>query len=101
MHTTAQVTKGEAGLILVKDPIEAALTLPRTYGVDDIPLVVQTRAFDVNKQFDAMSAVDSVVLINGTKNPYTNLPAQVVRLRLLNGATMRLFNFGFSNNATF
>jgi bilirubin oxidase len=101
MHTAAQVTKGEAGLILVKDPIEAALTLPRTYGVDDIPLVVQTRAFDVNKQFDAMSAVDSVVLINGTKNPFTNLPAQVVRLRLINAATMRLFNFGFSNNATF
>ncbi|MBK7309393.1 MAG: multicopper oxidase domain-containing protein [Sphingobacteriaceae bacterium] len=101
MNTAAQVTKGEAGLIIVKDPIEAALTLPRTYGVDDIPLVVQTRAFDVNKQFDALSAVDSVVLINGTKNPYTNLPAQVVRLRLINAATMRLFNFGFSNNATF
>lgn len=101
MHTVSQVTKGEAGLIIVNDPIEAALTLPRTYGVDDIPLVVQTRAFDANKQFEALSAVDSVVLINGTKNPYTNLPAQVVRLRLLNAATMRLFNFGFSNNATF
>ncbi len=101
MHTTEQVTKGQAGLIIVKDPIEAALTLPRNYGVDDVPLVVQTRAFDANKQFDAMSALDSVVLINGTKNPYVTLPAQVVRLRLINAATMRLFNFGLSNNGTF
>lgn len=101
MRTVEQVTKGEAGLIIVKDPIEAALTLPRNYGADDIPLVVQTRAFDAAKQFDAMSAIDSVVLINGTKNAFVNLPAQVVRLRLINAATMRLFNFGFSNNATF
>ena len=101
MHTTEQVTKGQAGLIIVKDPVEGALTLPRTYGVDDIPLVVQTRAFDANKQFDPMSALDSVVLINGTKNPYINLPAQVIRLRLINAATMRLFNFGLSNNGTF
>ena len=101
MHTAMQVTKGEAGLVIVKDPIEAALVLPRTYGIDDIPLVVQTRAFDAAKQFDAMSALDSVVLINGTKNPFVALPAQVVRLRLINAATMRLFNFGFSNNATF
>lgn len=101
MHTAEQVTKGQAGMIIVKDAIEAALTLPRNYGVDDIPVVVQTRAFDGAKQFLPMSAVDSVPLINGTKDPYVSLPAQVVRLRLLNGATMRLFNFGLSNNATF
>jgi bilirubin oxidase len=41
------------------------------------------------------------VLINGTKNPFVQLPAQVVRLRLLNGSNMRAFNFGLSNNAQF
>ena len=37
-----QVGKGAAGLIIVRDPEEAALDLPRTYGVDDIPSVSYT-----------------------------------------------------------
>lgn len=101
MRTAEQVTKGMAGLIIVKDPVEATLNLPRTYGVDDVPMVFQSRAFTASKQFDALSAIDSVMLINGTKNPYVQLPAQVVRLRLLNGSTMRAYNFGLSTNAQF
>ena len=33
------------GLIIVKDPEEAALALPRNYGVDDIPVVLTSRRF--------------------------------------------------------
>ncbi len=101
MRTAEQVTKGMAGFIIVKDPAEAAINLPRTYGLDDVPMVFQSRAFTPAKQFDALSSIDSVMLINGTKNPYIQLPAQVVRLRLLNGSTMRAYNFGLSNNSQF
>ncbi len=38
--TLNQVVKGAAGLIIVRDNEEAALNLPRTYGVDDVPLVL-------------------------------------------------------------
>lgn len=99
--TDIQVSKGLAGLIIVKDSIEAALTLPRTYGVDDIPLILQTKCFDILHQIATATAFDTVVMVNGTRNAYQNVPAQVVRLRILNGASDRSFMLGFSNNMNF
>ncbi|MBI2418195.1 MAG: multicopper oxidase domain-containing protein, partial [Ignavibacteriales bacterium] len=99
--TAEQVTKGAAGLIIVRDEEESLLPLPRTYGVDDLPIVVQSRAFDVNKQFIAKSELDSVILVNGDINTFANVPAQIVRLRLLNGSTERTYNFGFSGDIQF
>ncbi|MFM7902232.1 MAG: multicopper oxidase family protein, partial [Bacteroidota bacterium] len=101
MKTAEHVTKGAAGFIIVRDFVEAGIVLPRNYGVDDLPLAIQTRAFDASKQFIVESALDSVVLVNGTKNPFKSLRANVIRLRLLNAATERSFNFGFSNNMPF
>lgn len=99
--TAEHVTKGIAGFIIVRDADEAQLNLPRTYGLDDLPLVIQSRAFDANKQFVVKSALDSVMLVNGTKHPYVQLPAQVVRLRLLNGSTERVYHLGFEGNLAF
>ncbi|MCF6241008.1 MAG: multicopper oxidase domain-containing protein [Bacteroidales bacterium] len=99
--TDLHVSKGIAGLIIVRDNEEAQLDLPRTYGVDDIPLVIQTKAFDADYQILAHSNSDSVVMVNATINPYVDLPAQVVRLRILNGSSQRVFNLGLSNNETF
>ena len=100
-HTADHVTKGIAGFIIVRDADEAQLTLPRTYGVDDFPLVIQSRAFDANKEFIVETAQDDVVLVNATKDPYLDVPAQVVRLRLLNGSTERVYNLGLQGNLTF
>lgn len=99
--TAEHVTKGVAGFIIVIDEQEAFLKLPRKYGVDDFPIVVQSRAFDLAKQFIVRSELDSVLLVNGTKNPYLLVPAQIVRLRLLNGSTERTYNFGFTGNKSF
>jgi len=99
--TAEHVTKGVAGFIIIRDDQEAKLNLPRKYGVDDVPIVVQSRAFDVNKQFIVRSELDSVILVNGTKNPYLQVPAQIVRFRLLNGSTERTYNFGFTGNKSF
>jgi blue copper oxidase len=101
MHTNEQVLKGIAGMIIVKDDEEAALSLPRSYGVDDFPLIVQTKAFDANNQIVVESADDRHVMVNGTIDPYLDAPAQFVRLRLLNGSSERVFNFGFTNNQSF
>ena len=99
--TDIHVSKGIAGLILVKDTEEAQLDLPRTYGVDDIPLVIQTKAFDTAYQIVAHANNDSVLMVNATINPYVDMPAQVVRYRILNGSSQRIFNLGLSNNETF
>jgi bilirubin oxidase len=99
--TDLHVSKGIAGFLIVKDSAEAAITLPRTYGVDDFPLVVQTKAFDVLTQIAIATEDDTALFVNGTLNPYLNVPAQVVRLRLLNGSSMRTYLFGFSSNMSF
>jgi len=100
-QTEQQVSKGLAGMFIVKDSAEAALNLPRTYGVDDIPIIVQTKAFDVLQQIAIATDMDTAIFVNGTLNPYFNAPAQVIRFRLLNGSSLRTYNFGFSNGQTF
>ena len=99
--TNEHVTKGITGLIIIKDDEEAALDLPRTYGVDDIPLILQTKQFDNDNQIVIGEHIDNVPMANSTIDAFVELPAQVVRLRLLNGSSMRVFNLGFSNDATF
>jgi len=100
--TMDQVLKGAAGLIIVRDEVENALTLPRTYGVDDIPLVFQWQTFDnTTKKIVLNDELDNTTLVNGTINGFVNVPAQVVRLRLINASSHRFFEFGFSDNRTF
>ncbi|MFN5879371.1 MAG: multicopper oxidase family protein, partial [Flavobacteriales bacterium] len=102
MHTNDHVLKGMAGLVIVKDDIEGALTLPRTYGIDDIPLVIQTKEFDTNNQISLIdNALDTALMVNGTLDPVVAVPAQVVRFRVLNGSSMRTYNLGLSNGQTF
>lgn len=106
MKTAEQAIKGAAGLIIVRDSAEAALALPRKYGVDDIPLIVQSQQYDAFNQAMPRGMEDSTILVNGARassgyTVYANLPAQVVRLRLLNASGERTFNFGFTGNKAF
>jgi len=99
--TDEQASKGLAGFIIVKDTEEAALVLPRTYGVDDIPLAIQTKSFDVNSQILSNVNSDTTLMVNATIDAQLDVPAQVVRLRLLNGSSQRTFNFGLTGDMTF
>ena len=98
--TMEQITKGIGGLIIVRDEIESKLALPRTYGVDDIPLVLTDRDFNTSNQFVAVPYGDTM-MVNGTLRPQYNIPAQVIRFRILNAAIERSYNLGFSDNRTF
>ncbi|BBE19890.1 multicopper oxidase [Aquipluma nitroreducens] len=99
--TAEQVTKGAAGMIIVRDNQESTLNLPRNYGIDDFPIVIQSRAFDTNRQFVVNSADDHTLLINGTIDPILKVPAQIIRFRVLNGSTNRVYNIGFQGNQLF
>lgn len=100
MMTADQVNMGLAGFIIVCDEEEAALQLPRTYGVDDIPLVVQDRNFLPSGDF-AFGPYGDSLLVNGTPHAFVELPAQLVRLRLLNGSNARIYRFGFADGHAF
>jgi blue copper oxidase len=99
--TEIQISKGLAGMIIIRDSTEATFALPRRYGIDDFPLIVQSKAFDVLYQIATASHEDSVMMVNGTIDPFLQVPRQVVRLRLLNASADRTFNFGLSDNSDF
>ena len=98
--TEEQIIKGIGGLIIVRDAVESALPLPRTYSIDDIPLVLSDRDFNASNQMPIIPYGDSA-LVNMTLRPQYTVPAQVVRFRILNGAPERSYNLGFSDNRTF
>lgn len=99
--TEIQVSKGLAGMIIVRDSTEATYALPRRYGVDDFPVIVQSKAFDILYQFATATHEDSILMVNGTIDPFLQVPQQVIRLRLLNGSADRTYNFGLSDNSNF
>lgn len=99
-----QITYGAGGFIIIKDEAEAALALPRTYGIDDLPIVLTSRRYKASNQFDLSAAISpygDFMLTNGTMNAEVTLPAQFVRLRLLNAEIERAYNVGFSDGRKF
>ncbi|MGA1364993.1 MAG: multicopper oxidase family protein, partial [Schleiferiaceae bacterium] len=99
--TEHQVSMGVAGQIWVRDPVEQALDLPRTYGVDEFPIILQTKDFDAMGMVLAGTNADDIPLVNATAGGTLAVPASVVRLHLLNGASQRVFNLGFTDNLPF
>ena len=100
--TQEQMTKGLGGLIIVRDAVEGALALPRTYGVDDIPVVLTSRRYSTSNQFVVKnSSYGDYMFTNGTTNAEFTIPKQMVRLRILNAEMERSYNLGFSDNRTF
>ena len=96
--TAEHVYRGAAGLIIIEDDNPAATALPATYGVDDIPVIIQDRDFTEDGQLDfAIEAggrgnLDATLMVNGTINPFIIVPRGLVRLRLLNGSQARIYN---------
>ena len=109
-RTGEQVYRGLAGLFVVDDRNSESLGIPKEYGVDDIPLIIQDRKFDGNGQllYDpdhdrivSPGMLGDTILVNGTLAPYVEIPAKLIRLRLLNASNARRYNVGFSDNRGF
>lgn len=99
--TSEQLVMGLAGMIIVRDEKEKALALPRTYGVDDIPLILNDKRFEAVTNQLVISRYGDTMMCNGTLHAQYNVPAQVIRFRVLNAAPERCYNLGFSNNQSF
>lgn len=106
--TARHVYRGLAGMFIVDDESATRLGLPSRYGVDDIPVIVQDRRFERNGQFDesdsqlgGVGILGDTLLVNGTADPYLDVPAERVRLRLLNASNARVYDFGFADDRQF
>ena len=95
--TAEHVYRGGAGLIIIEDDNPAAATLPATYGVDDIPVIIQDKDFTEDGQLDfAIDPGDDgnlydTLTVNGAISPFVEVPKGLVRLRLLNGSQARIY----------
>lgn len=110
MEKTAEhVWRGLAGMVWVDDAESDAIELPKTYGTDDLPLVLQDRRFDSNggMEYNAgmrdmmMGMVGNVALTNGTVDPYFEATTEKVRLRILNGSNASFYYLGLDNDQPF
>lgn len=95
--TAEQVYAGAVGLIIVEDDSAASAELPNTYGVDDIPLVLQDKEFDDDGQLffelddSDFGDLNDELTVNATFDPYVTVPNGLVRLRVLNGSQARVY----------
>ena len=104
--TERHVYRGLGGFFILDDDEESNLNLPREYGVDDIPLIVQDKTFDGQGGLVETSRRDNgmlgdTILVNGTVAPILDIAARRTRLRLLNASTARSYAFGFSDDRVF
>lgn len=104
--TGRQVAMGLAGLVLIEDEEIRKLLLPKQWGIDDVPVIMQDKQFSadgqINYQLDIMTAAvgwfGDTLLTNGAIFPQHAAPRGWLRLRLLNGCNARSLNIAASDN---
>ncbi|WP_017800406.1 multicopper oxidase CueO [Winslowiella toletana] len=106
-ETGYQVAQGLAGLVIMQDNDSEKLMLPKQWGVDDIPLILQDKQLSadgskIDYQLDILSAAvgwfGNMMLTNGVQYPQQAVPRGWLRLRLLNGCNARSLKLAASDH---
>jgi len=109
-HQTApQVYAGLAGPLIIDDDLSDALDIPKEYGVDDLPVIIQDRDFEANGAFRYISTMGermigkhgSTILVNGVIAPLLTAQKTLLRLRLTNASNARFYRLAFSDRRPF
>jgi FtsP/CotA-like multicopper oxidase with cupredoxin domain len=103
MQTGPQVYSGLAGLLIVSDEEEAALSLPS--GSTELLAVIQDRRFDAANQLVYSTSMMDMetgflgnrVLVNGQPAPTWSLATRAYRIRVLNGSNARVYKLAWSD----
>ena len=105
-QTERHVYRGLAGMLIIDDDNESDLDLPRRYGEDDFPLIIQDKTFDKSGELLETHRYDNgmlgdTILVNGAVAPILTVTAERTRLRILNASTARSYDIGFSDDREF
>ena len=103
--TGRQVAMGLGGLIIIDDEESTKLPLPKEWGVDDVPVILQDKRLNakghIDYQLDIMTAAvgwfGDMMLTNGAVYPQHLAPRGWLRLRFLNGCNARSLNLATSD----
>lgn len=100
-----QVYNGLAGMCIINDDDPVQLLFPKRYGIDDIPVIIQDKAFTFSKELvynpENNGFIGDTLLTNGIFSPQVKVPAGWVRLRLLNASNARRYELKLSTNEAF
>lgn len=108
-RTGEHVYRGLAGFFIIEDEFSRQCPVPREYGIDDIPLVIQDRRFYEDGRFAYVTSghdimlgvVGNYLLVNGAIEPRMTVQRGVLRLRLLNGSNSSIYRLSFSDRRPF
>ncbi|WGK68406.1 multicopper oxidase domain-containing protein [Candidatus Haliotispira prima] len=110
--TAKQVYQGLAGMYIIEDKNSMSLGLPSQYGVDDIPLVLQDKAFNRSgnnltydgsiqtaMMYGGMSG--NTFIVNGVLQPTFKVQGKLTRFRVLNASNSSLYQIYLSDKSSF
>lgn len=101
-NSAYQTYRGLVGMWLIEDEQSVKSALPRKYGVDDIPLILQDMEFNSGGlqlfRQNQPHFVGNRLLVNGVEAPYLDVPRGWVRLRLLNASLARAYDLRLDND---
>ena len=107
--TGPQVYKGLAGFFIIDDEVSENLNIPKDYGINDIPLVIQDRRFDEDGTLlymtkyndDLRGMYGDTILVNGAVSPVLEVGTIKMRFRILNGSNARIYTLSLSDGSSF
>jgi FtsP/CotA-like multicopper oxidase with cupredoxin domain len=107
MNTARQSYMGMMGIFIIEDDNEKPLGLPS--GEYDIPLLIQDKRFDANKQLVYAPTADDMmtgwlgdtILTNGTPDAFLSVAQTMYRFRLINGSNARIYTIALDSGASF
>lgn len=105
-QTREQVLRGLVGLFIIDDANPSGVALPHTYGVDDIPLILQDQSFASDGQLLVGGGGrgrrnNARTLVNGAITPTLTTDQARLRFRLLNASDGTFYTIGFDDNRQF
>ncbi len=104
--TASQVYYGLAGLLIIEDEFSESLNIPKDYGINDIPLIIQDRSFNKDGSFNYTTnmmdgVIGDTVLVNGAITPTLHVNQINMRFRIVNGANASNFKLELSDQTDF
>ena len=107
--TGEQVYRGLAGMFIIEDEVSDSLKIPRSYGTNDIPIILQDRRFKSDGSFSYTAGMPDVMqgvlgewlLVNGSIQPYLKVSGGMTRFRILNGSNSSIYKLTLSDRGSF
>lgn len=104
-HSAYQTYRGLVGMWLVEDKESRESALPKQYGVDDIPLILQDMALNNSGtqlfRSNEPHFLGNRLFVNGGEAPYMTVPRGRIRLRILNASLTRTYPLQFDDQREF